>query len=142
MPPKNKKTPGPGAAWSAPKQVTSGLRADSKQPLASDWIAYVSDSPPGGFGSGESGFTEWFASEEKLKSGLKSLEDTWPDASPDWKGTFEQLCTSTDDFCEEQRREFLESLDDSEEEPSSPLPKKLRNDFRAWLDEQVGYWQY
>jgi len=22
------------------------------------------------------------------------------------------------------------------------LPKNLRNDFRAWLDEQVGYWQY
>ena len=107
-----------------------------------DWIVFVSDSPPGGFGSGESGFTDWFTSEEQLKSGLKSLEDTWPDASPDWKGTFEQLCTSTDDFCEEQRREFLESLDDSEEDPSSPIPKGLRNDFRAWLDEQVGYWQY
>lgn len=116
------------------------MAAPSKK--TADWIAFVSDSPPGGFGSGESGFTEWFASEEELKSGLQSLENTWPDASPDWKGTFEQLCTSADDFCEEQRREFLESLDDSEEDPSSPLPKELRKDFRAWLDEQVGYWQY
>ena len=39
-------------------------------------IAFVSDSPPGGFGRGESGFTDWFTSEEQLKSGLKSLEDT------------------------------------------------------------------
>jgi hypothetical protein len=91
MPSKNKKTPGPGAAWSAPKQVASGLNTDSKHPLASDWIAFVSDSPPGGFGSGESGFTDWFTSEEQLKIELKSLENTWPDASPDWKGTFENF---------------------------------------------------
>jgi hypothetical protein len=51
-----------------------------------DWIAFVSDSPPGGFGSGESGFTEWFASEEELKSGLQSPENTWPDASPIGRG--------------------------------------------------------
>jgi hypothetical protein len=116
------------------------MAAPSKK--TADWIAFVSDSPPGGFGSGESGFTEWFASEAQLKSGLRALENSWPYASPDWKGTFDQLCTSTDNFCEEQRREFIESLDDSEDDASSPLPKELWNDFRAWLDGQAGYWQY
>jgi hypothetical protein len=117
-------------------------KATAPKHESADWIAYVSDSPPGGFGSGESGFTAWFTSEQQLKSELKALRGAWPYASPDWKGTFEQLCTSTYHFCEEQRRKFLESLDDSDEEPSSPLPKSLRNDFRAWLNEQVGYWQY
>ena len=107
-----------------------------------DWIAYVSDSPPGGFGSAGGGFTEWLDTEEQVKAEVKFLKDVCPYTSADWIGTFEQLCTSTDDVCEEQRREFLESLNDSEEEPSSPLPTKLRKDFRAWLDEQVGYWQY
>jgi len=116
------------------------MAAPSKK--TADWIAYVSDWPPGGFGSAGSGLTKWFETEEQVKAELKSLKEACPYTSPDWTGTFEQLCTSTDDVCEEQRREFLESLDDSEEDPSSPLAKKLRNDFRAWLDQQVGYWQY
>jgi hypothetical protein len=139
MAPKKKSLPGPGAAWNIPKEETSRF-VDSTKP--GNWIAHVSDSPPGGFGSGESGFTDWFTSEEQLKSELKSLESAWPDASPDWKGTFEQLCTSADDFCEEQRREFLDSLDDPDEDPSAPLPKKLQKEFREWLDEQTGHWQY
>jgi hypothetical protein len=89
-----------------------------------DWIAYVSESTPGGFGIGDSGFTEWFSSKAPLNFRLKSLRNTWPDASPGWNGTFGQLCTSTDDFGPEQRREFLESLDDSNEDPP---PNSQRN---------------
>jgi hypothetical protein len=86
-----------------------------------DWIAFVSDSPPGGFGSTESRFTDWFTSEEHLRTMLKVLANIWLDAPPDWQDTSEQLCTSTDDPCEERRQNFLESLDNSAEEPSEFL---------------------
>ncbi len=86
-----------------------------------DRIALASNSPPGGLGGGESGFTDWSTSEEHLRTKLKHLANIWLDASPDWQGTSEQLCTGTDDFCEEQRRDFLESLDNSDEEPSECL---------------------
>ena len=92
------------------------MAAPSKK--TADWIAFVCNSPPGGFGSTESGFTHWFTSKEHLRTMLKHLANIWLDASPDWQGTFEQLCTGTDDFCEVQRRNFLESLDNSAEEPS------------------------
>jgi hypothetical protein len=69
------------------------MAAPSKK--TADWIAYVTDWPPGGFGSAGSGFTEWLETEEQVKAELTSLKEACPYTSPDWIGTFDALAKDT-----------------------------------------------